>query len=104
MVETVALRNDDGPQKLNPDSPSRGRIRVPAEWLVRVLTVQRKRIDRFRDEHQSVKRGTGSFVMGARIGTCPHPPITDPVNSRGRINIVVLKCEVFPIFHCELFR
>lgn len=29
---------------------------------------------------------------------------TDKVDFRGRINNVVLKCEVFPIFPCELFR
>lgn len=33
-----------------------------------------------------------------------HPPLTDPVNSCGSINIVVLKREVFPIFNRELFR
>lgn len=42
--------------------------------------------------------------MGARIGMFSHPLITDTVDFCGKINLVVLKCEVFPGFHCELFR
>lgn len=42
--------------------------------------------------------------MGARVGMFSDPLITGTVDSCGKINIVVLKCEVFPIFHRQLFR
>lgn len=48
--------------------------------------------------------GIGSFIKGARVGMFSYPPMTDTVDYCGKINIVVLKCEVFLIFHCQLFR
>lgn len=55
-------------------------------------------MDTLRDERQSVKIGTESFIMGTRLGMCSQPLINDTVDSCGKINIVVLKCEVFPVF------
>lgn len=55
-------------------------------------------MDRLRDERQSAKIGTESFIMGARLGMFSQPLIIDTVDSCGKINIVVLKCEVFPVF------
>lgn len=55
-------------------------------------------MDRLRDEQQSVKLGTENFIMGARLGMFSQPLITDTVDSCGKINIVVLMCEVFPVF------
>lgn len=55
-------------------------------------------MDRLRDERQSVKLGTENFIMGARLGMFSQPLITDTVDSCGKINIVVLMCEVFPVF------
>lgn len=43
-------------------------------------------------------------MMGTRLGLFSEPLINDTVDSCGKINMVVLKCEVFPVFHCELFR
>lgn len=55
-------------------------------------------MDRLRDERQSVKIGTESFIMGTRLGMFSQPLITDTVDSCGKINIMVLKCEVFQVF------